>query len=101
VQVLAQEHSSGLKVGQQFFTGGYLLFHLMATIVDDDVNARHLLLEHLPKRTVLLIADEDAHRITRVRCRHHDVALRTEVLPPHVEAATAVDSDFKNMNFSV
>lgn len=78
---------------------------LVTPVIDDDVYVGDVADELPPELRVNLITDEDIHpRFLSFTFKPDidsiDAGLRSEVLLPHVEAASPVDSDLDDMNLT-
>ena len=78
----------------------------MTAIIHNDVYAGSLCFELVPEVSVGLIADEHPDVIAFIRLARRfdvyaiDVATRAEIRFPHIQAATAVNADFQNVDFA-
>src|SRR5262249_42062869 len=80
----------GGEMGQQGLERDDLLFRLVASIIDNDIDSWHGRLDPPPETAVGLIADEDLDSAglvgaaRRVNVDTNDLALGTEVVRPHL-----------------
>src|SRR5262249_11253286 len=75
----------------------------MTAVVDNYIQGRRLGLETLPKVAIGLVSYGNGNRARlicfalRLNIDTVDVGLWTKVVPPHLQAATAVYSNFQNV----
>ena len=90
-------------MGQQLFQGHDLLLHKMAAIVDHYVEQRNIATKTLPEVSIGLVANKHMDVLIFVSfagcCNIDTIDMRVwpEVVPPHFQTATTIDTDFQNV----
>src|SRR5215469_16181018 len=76
----------------------------MTAIIDNDIQRRNLLAKVLPEFAVFLITDKDFYAMALVFAavwldiHAIDVCFWAEIIPPHLKAAAAINTDLKDMD---
>ena len=90
-------------MGEQLLQGHDLLLHKMAAIVDYYIEQWNIATKTLPEVPIGLVANKHADVLIFVSfagCCNidtKDMRVWPEVVPPHFQTASAVDTDFQNM----
>lgn len=90
-------------MGEQFFQGRDLLLGKVTSVVDHYVEQWNIATKTLPEVSIGLVANKHMDVLIFVGfagCRNIDaidMRLRPEVVPPHLQTATAIDTDFQNV----
>jgi hypothetical protein len=104
VDVLADIDAAGAEIRQHLLERDDLMLGDMAAIVDKDVDGGRLLPKCPPESRVGLVPDAngDTRAFERpasfMNVDTRDVASGSEILPPHIEAAAAQDSDLDQVD---
>ena len=90
---------------EHFFKSNALLVEFVAAVIDDDVDARVFLSKCRTKCPARLIAKVDPRIrifVNAARFVYVDAVNESsfsKIMPPHLEAASAVNANFKNVDF--
>ena len=104
MNIFTEINTSWTKMQKHLFKRHNLLLRFVAAVVDENINSGNPFLEGFPEAAILLISYENLRAFIRITfggflyVHTIDATLRTEVIPPHFEAPTAVYTYLKHMN---
>jgi hypothetical protein len=104
VEIFAEIDTSRLKVREQFLKRDDLLFSQVAAVINHDIHSADFLLEAPPEISVGLVADKHFDAVTFIgfagwlNVDAEDLAVRSEVVPPHPQAAATIDPNLQYAN---
>lgn len=102
MNILADIDTAGPQARQKLLKSGDLVLGKVAAVVDDDINSGNLLLEASPELPVALIANEYLYGVAFIifagwfNINAEDLAARPEIIPPHFQAAAAINPDLQD-----
>ena len=105
MNIFANVDTSGAYRLQHLIQSYYLLLWRMTTIVNQYINCAHTCFKALPKFRSFLVTNKHGNivcfvSLTSILDVHAiNMASAAKILPPHLQAATAVNTNFYKLRF--